>query len=200
MAKTPKRKLIIGIDPGVNGALATLVDGRLVIWDLKPCYKPTGSFKSLDPEMFDKLIGSAFDYEYEPEDVTVFIEESKTFHKDGIKTPRPTYDSRGVMRSLFYLKGHKVEFIDPKTWKKHFGLLGTEKKDSVEKACFVFPKDKDFFTRPKRGGGVKMLDGRAEAALIAGYGAFTIYWREHGRMAPEQKLRPQCYEKSKLNP
>ena len=166
-------KIIVGCDPGVNGALATLVDGRLAIWDLKRCYKPTGTFKSLDPELFDALIGYAIDYEYATEDVLVLIEETLTFYSDGIKTAPSTFDSRGVMRALFYQRGYMVEFVAPKVWKKHFGLLKKEKKDSVEKACFVFPKDKDFFTRPKRGGGVKMLDGRAEAALIAGYGSFV---------------------------
>jgi hypothetical protein len=120
-----------------------------------------------------QLAASAIDYEYEPEDVAVYIEESQTFYTDGIKTARPIFDSRGVMRALFYPRGYKVEFIDPKVWKKHFGLMKKEKADSVEKACERFPKDKDFFTRPKRGGGTMMLDGRAEAALIAGYGDFV---------------------------
>jgi hypothetical protein len=82
------------------------------------------------------------------------------------------------MRALFYPRGYKVEFVDPKVWKKHFGLLKKEKEESVKKACFVFPKDKDLFTRPKRGGGTMMLDGRAEAALIAGYGYYLTYFRK----------------------
>ena len=179
MKKAMKKKIIVGIDPGQNGALATLVDGRLSIWDLKPRYKPTGTFNSLDPLEFVKLVGSAIDYEYEPEDVAVFCEESQNYLKDGVKTARPIFDSRGVMRAVFCPRGYNIEFVDPKVWKKHFGLLKEKKSEetpeerkekSVKKACEMFPLDKDFFTRPKRGGGTMMLDGRAEAALIAYYG------------------------------
>ena len=53
--------LIVGIDPGANGALATIdSDGWLEVYDLKDCIKPTGSFNSLDPKnptMTSTMIG-----------------------------------------------------------------------------------------------------------------------------------------------
>ena len=58
------KKIVVGIDPGAKGALATIVDGDLAIWDLKDCMKQTGSFRSLDPVLFNQLIGSAIDDEY----------------------------------------------------------------------------------------------------------------------------------------
>ncbi|MDR0328958.1 MAG: hypothetical protein LBI05_11750 [Planctomycetaceae bacterium] len=171
-------KMIVGIDPGVNGSLAALVDGRLAIWDLKPCYKTTGTFNSIDPEAFIKFAAEAIPYRYEPEEVAVFIEESLTLHNTAQKTLRSTYDSRGVMRALFYPRGFAVRFVLPCHWQKHFGLKKIKgespqerKERSVEHACFLFPEQRELFSRPKRGGGVKLLDGRAEAALIASYGA-----------------------------
>ena len=181
------KKVIVGIDPGMRGALATIVDGELSIWDLEDCYKPTGTFNSLDPLLFIQLVASAVDYEYEPEDVAVFCEESQTFHRDGIKTARTTFDSRGVIRTLFCSRGYKVEYIDPKMWKKHFGLLNTDKSESVRKACELFPAYKDFFTKPKRGGGTKLLDGRAEAALIALFGLQTLTPNERKSMTRKTK-------------
>ena len=164
-------EIIVGIDPGASGCLATLdSDGWLEVYDLKECIKPTSTFNSVDPELFINMLAKAIDYEYEPEDVAVWIEESSIFHKDGIKTARPIFDSRGVMRALFCPRGYKVNFVDPKVWKKHFGLK-KDKSESVDKACELFPNQSDLFMRPKkRGGGTKMLDGRAEAALIALYG------------------------------
>ena len=140
-------------------------------------YQPTGSFNSLDPLLFINMLARAIDYEYEPEDVAVWIEESSSFHRDGIKTAPPIFDSRGVMRALFYARGYEVNFVAPKVWKKHFGLKKESKEisksfkeKSVKKACELFPNQTNLFTRPKRGGGTMMLDGRAEAALIAYYG------------------------------
>ena len=176
--------VIVGIDPGQKGALAVLVNGELTIWDLQDCYKPTGSFNSLDPLLFEQLVDSAIPYEYEPEDVVVFCEESLVIGggaKASGMSMRSIYDSRGVMRSEFCKRENEVHYIVPHKWKRHFGLLKTKEDDpkkmkekSVNKACEVFPLDKDFFTRPKRGGGVMMLDGRAEAALIAQYGSLII--------------------------
>ena len=166
------KDLIVGIDPGANGALATLdLDGWLEVYDLKDCIKPTGSFNSLDPELFINMLAKAIDYKYEPGEVAVFIEESGSYRRDGIKTAKPIFDSRGVMRAVFCPRGYNVEFIDPKTWKKRFGLLKTDKSESVKKACELFPNQTDLFMRLKKGGGVKLLDGRAEAALIAHYGS-----------------------------
>jgi len=171
-------KIIVGIDPGQAGVLATLdSDGWLEVYDLKECIKPTGTFNSVDPELFVNMLARAIDYEYEPEDVAVWIEESSSFHRDGIKTAPPIFDSRGVMRALFYARGYEVNFVAPKVWKKHFGLKKESKEisksfkeKSVKKACELFPNQTNLFTRPKRGGGTMMLDGRAEAALIAYYG------------------------------
>ena len=168
------KKIFVGIDPGQKGALATIDNtGWLEVYDLKECIKPTGTFNSVDPELFINMLAKAIDDDkYEPEDVAVFIEESSSFHRDGIKTSKPIFDSRGVMRAILCPRGYKVNFVDPKEWKKHFRLT-KDKLESVKMACALFSKQKDLFSRPKRGGGTMLLDGRAEAALIAYYGTFV---------------------------
>jgi len=162
--------LIVGIDPGTNGALATLdSDGWLEVYDLKDCIKPTGSFNSLDPALLNDLVEQAFNYY--SRNVEIYCEESQIVHGNGIKTSRPIFDSRGVLRSVLALCGLDINYVQPKAWKKYFGLLKKNKSESVKKACELFPNQKDLFMRPKKGGGVKLLDGRAEAALIAYYGS-----------------------------
>ena len=169
-------KVIVGIDPDRTGAIAVLTDDDLDIWDLSFGFDETGGFNSLDPIRFSTLLDYAVPYK--PEQVIVYCEESQVRFDNSIKTARPTYDSRGVLRTVFTLRGFEVNFVSPVTWKNYYGLIqkksekklsATEKKAlSVEKAIKLLPKHKDLFQREHNGKPV-LLDGRAEAALIAIY-------------------------------
>ena len=164
-------KVIIGCDPGTGGALAVLWEGGLLeVYDLKDCYAPTGAYNSLDPVLLSKLIDTISTHRYHPNCPVVFCEESLNFGKDSSRATSSIFDSRGVLRTVFMMRGCSVNFIPSQTWKRRFGLLKTYKSASVEKACEVFPDHENLFKRPKPGGGEKLLDGRAEAALIAKYG------------------------------
>jgi len=62
--------------------------------------------------------------------------------------------------------GYEVYYVTPAVWKKHF-KLSKNKGVSRSLACQRFPEAADQFTRVKD-------DGRAEAGLIALYGAERI--------------------------
>jgi len=179
------KSVIVGIDPGQKGALAVLVDDlALDVYDLKDCIKVTGSFRSLDPVLFNALVNRAISH-FEPEDIAIFCEEAQVMGGRGTKASnismRSIYDSRGVMRSVFFPRGYQFTYIQPQSWKRYFGLLKQNKEEttkenkarSVRKACEMFPEYKDFFTKPWRGKDIP-LDGRAEASLIAFYGTLIL--------------------------
>jgi crossover junction endodeoxyribonuclease RuvC len=56
-----------------------------------------------------------------------------------------------------------VDWVTPQAWKKHYGLIKSDKNASRAKAQEVFPAYRDLFARAKD-------DGPAEAALIAMWG------------------------------
>ena len=88
--------LTIGVDPGQNGAVATLdSEGHLAIWDMKNAYSKITGFNSLDPIKFNMVIDSAIPGDCDQ--VEVFCEESLLVHGNGIKTARSVFDSRGVL-------------------------------------------------------------------------------------------------------
>ena len=166
-----KRYTIIGVDPGQSGAIAVFdPDGNLDVWDLKDFLIPTGGFRSLDPNRLTAVMRPAVGYENH---AICFIEESLLVHGNGIKTTRPIFDSRGVLRAVFGLLNADCRFVPPTTWKRYYGLLRTEKSASVDLAIKLLPNYADFF-RKEKGGRLIDLDGRAEAALIALYGTELI--------------------------
>lgn len=60
-----------------------------------------------------------------------------------------------------------THFVTPQKWKKHFSL-SADKDDSRRRATEYWPDRPELFAKKKH-------DGRAEAALIARYGADVIY-------------------------
>jgi len=68
----------------------------------------------------------------------------------------------GVLGAL----GVRHESVTPSTWKRWF-KLSRDKEESRAKAIQLFPQRAELFKRRKD-------DGRAEAALIALYGADTL--------------------------
>ena len=176
------KEIIIGIDPGVRGAVAIIVNGALKVYDLQCCYKKTGASNSLNPSLFYKLITNHVPLM--DDNVTVFCEESQVIGGGGIrasiKSLRSIFDARGVMRAVLWTRGYEINYVQPQNWKRALKLLGHTKFDSVEKACQVFPESKNLFwkTRAKRD---IPLDGRAEAALIAHYGWCAVHNDSHAK-------------------
>lgn len=74
-----------------------------------------------------------------------------------------------VVEDAILLTGNPVNWVRPQEWKKHFSLIGKEKKDSVIKAIELFPEYENIFTYKKRGGSIGIKDGLAESSLIAEY-------------------------------
>ena len=69
----------------------------------------------------------------------------------------------GMLQACIAANKHPTHFVTPAKWKGHFGL-NRDKGVSRSKAMERFPEYAQLFSRVKD-------DGRAEAALIALYGA-----------------------------
>ncbi|MDR1141451.1 MAG: hypothetical protein LBL62_07150 [Planctomycetaceae bacterium] len=168
-----KVKMIIGIDPGLQGAITFLEQKVLRVYDLKSCIADTGTFHSLDPCLFRSLLTRAIN-NCPVEDIAVYCEESLLIPGNGIKTSRIVYDSRGVMRTVFLLGGLDVNYVAPVTWKTYFNLKKATKSDSVDRILQYYPNSEHIYYRNFRNKKI-LMDGRAESTLIALYGQSQQY-------------------------
>ena len=75
----------------------------------------------------------------------------------------------GALHAFLFAKRLRVETIVPTKWKRTL-RVPTDKKEAVYRAEELFPACREKFRGPKGG----TLDGRAEAAMIALYGAQTF--------------------------
>lgn len=171
---------IMGIDPGKAGAVALLFDdGSLDVFDLGECYDASGAaHTSINPILLQDwllrrmsgLDAAAFTVCCEK---PIFVGGGFT-----IRTPMSMFESYGVIRGVCLSLGLEFFGVSPKDWQKHFPELyhprvKRTKEESVQMAKELFPDYAEVFeskvTRGKYKGGTVLLDGRAEAALIAKY-------------------------------
>jgi crossover junction endodeoxyribonuclease RuvC len=165
---TTHRPLILGIDPGVGGAICLLdstTNTPIVIEDM-PILKGKGDKKLLDVEAFSDLIAT----HAQRIKFAVVEEVGAMTYTDGKGQKR----GQGAAASFAFGKSTgqilgvitacmiPIFEVRPQTWKLLMGL--TSSKDlSREKASILYSSHAHLFTRKKD-------DGRAEALLLAHFG------------------------------
>lgn len=143
---------IIGIDPGSSsGAWAAISENGL--------YIDCGDIQSIDGRvdvfyLFDKLseIGKAHS------GLRIAVESVGVRPGQGIASSGKFMRAAGSIEAVGALAGDSLTLVRPQVWKKHHGLIGTDKKASLELARRVWP---DAQLR------LAKHHGRADALLIA---------------------------------
>jgi crossover junction endodeoxyribonuclease RuvC len=153
--------VIFGADPGLTGGIAVFKDGGLIA--LHPIAVLERVVARKTKRFVDPHANFLIFDEYKPDEV--FIERVGARPMQGTVSMFSLGYSTGVLHGLS--AASKISTVEPVVWKRHFGLLGTDKKASRELAMQMFP---DFSTRFRR---VKD-DGLAESALIGAWGLQNI--------------------------
>jgi crossover junction endodeoxyribonuclease RuvC len=98
---------------------------------------------------------------YQPD--CAWIERVHAMPKQGVTSSFAFGLSYGLARGVLAALGVSVTLVTPQEWKKSF-RLGPDKNEARLVAARLFPENASYFTRAKD-------DGRAEAALLALFGA-----------------------------
>lgn len=155
--------LILGIDPGKSGALC-LYDpgnGELAVYDV-PTFelsKAGRKHKQLD------LIGLAglVDNAVKGRSVAVWIEQVGSRPGEAVSSAFDFGTTYGVLLGVCAAHFLRIERVAPVRWKRALNVPA-DKDGARAAASRLFPRHAHHWTRVKD-------DGRAEAALIALYGA-----------------------------
>lgn len=158
--------LVIGIDPGMTGGIAALdtESGDIDIIDM-PVLPNTKGKLVLDYHGLHKLLTLTHDSK-----ITAYIEQVGSMPGQGVSSTFRFGEGYGALQMAVVAQGFPLIFITPAKWKAYFGL-NRDKGLSRSLASRRFPAAADRFTLVKH-------DGRAEAALIALYGAEQLLGRK----------------------
>jgi len=152
---------IIGIDPGVDGAMALWDGGTIKVWDL-PVEGGEIDGRELSIHLATLNVVERIDM--------VFLEETTAMPKIGSKANYSQGLSRGIIVTAVKIAQIPLTRVRPAIWKRNQGL-SSDKAASLKLAKELWPDQADRFKLVKH-------HNRAEAALIARYGAYTLIHQE----------------------
>lgn len=152
--------IVLGIDPGLSGAIAQWNGKDLNILEI-PTAKSTGRGREVVwPELNEQWDNAFFYAEH------VFLERVHSRPGEGVSSAFKFGCVFGGLRGIIAAKLIPLTLVTPTVWMKVMGVGRGSKEASVLRATELFPQYASIFRGPK--GGRK--DGVAEAALIARYG------------------------------
>lgn len=150
--------IYIGIDIGVTGAIAILNDGDVLIHDIPVLLKPGKASvkKYVDAKLLNNVLYFAL------ESVEVCMEVVSARPGQGVASMFSLGHSLGVIEGVVASNGYSVCKVRPQEWKRHYGLIGGSKDDSISKALELFPQCEKKLSRKKD-------HNRADALLLANW-------------------------------
>lgn len=153
-------RLTFGIDPGLTGAIATLIDGEPGPFLDMPTRK-VGDWGEVDA---DKL--AAFIREQRAAHhgawISACVEKVGAMPKDGATSAFRFGVTAGKIQATLEVLDVPFSRAIPAVWKRHYGLLGQEKDHARLLAIRRFPSMTEALKRKKD-------NGRSDALLLALY-------------------------------
>ena len=154
--------LIIGIDPGISGAICFFEDGQVKeIIDMPVMADGKKNKRQINgPQTYNEI--SARINKFPKKDIIVVIEQVSAMPGQGVTSMFNFGQSFGVLKGICSAMQLSMFFIRPVKWKKYFGLIKTEKDASRTKVIEIFPYISSELSRKKD-------SNKADAVLIASF-------------------------------
>jgi crossover junction endodeoxyribonuclease RuvC len=153
---------ILGVDPGLSGAIAAVRDGRLLRVDDMPT-EATGSAGRIKRRVAAATLHWLIrEIRADHDDLIAVVESVASRPGQGVAGMFSLGDSAGALRGVLQASLVRVEFVTPAAWKRAM-KLNADKGLARTLASQMWPEHARRFARV-------CDDGRAEAALIAAYG------------------------------
>lgn len=153
--------MILGIDPGLTGALALLDGDRCIdVIDMPISAKTVGKGNEVNAYLLGDILS---DLKTESGgDLLASVEQVGPMPGQGVTSMFGFGRSAGVLDGVLAAMGIPVNKVSPARWKKAMGLSGRDKDVARTMAINTFPEMAHMLARKKD-------TGRAEAMLIAAY-------------------------------
>ena len=138
---------IIGIDPGLNGAIAVLEDNKVKeIFDVPVMPEGKKNKRQLNSAQLVKLLKDIISNDQE---VTVIVENVSAMPGQGVTSMFNFGQTFGAIKGVCAALGLPIFFVRPAKWKKHFDLINSSKDASRTKAIEMYPSLSDQLSKKK---------------------------------------------------
>ena len=154
--------LIIGIDPGISGAICFFENGEIKdVIDMPVMAEGKKNKKQINgSQIFNEISKRIKDHE--TVNINVIIEQVSAMPGQGVTSMFNFGQSFGVIKGICAAMQLPIFFVRPAKWKKHFDLINAQKDSSRTKVIEMFPKISSILSKKKDA-------NKADAILIANF-------------------------------
>ena len=138
---------IIGIDPGLSGAIAVLENNKVLnIFDMPIMSEGKKNKRQLNSAQLVKLLK---DNILKNEEISVVVEQVNAMPGQGVTSMFNFGQTFGAIKGVCAALGLPIFFVRPSKWKKHFELINSSKDSSRTKAIEMYPSLSNDLARKK---------------------------------------------------
>tara|TARA_X000001036_G_C20466352_1_gene719620 strand:- start:62 stop:553 length:492 start_codon:yes stop_codon:yes gene_type:complete len=129
---------IIGIDPGLSGAIAVLENNKVLnIFDMPVMSEGKKNKRQLNSAL---LVNFLKDNIKDNEEVAIVVEQVNAMPGQGVTSMFNFGQTFGAIKGICAALEFPIFFVRPSKWKKHFELINSSKDASRTKAIEMYPK------------------------------------------------------------
>ena len=128
---------IIGIDPGLSGAIAILENNKVLnIFDMPVMPEGKKNKRQLNSAQLVNLIKGSINGK---EEIAVVVEQVNAMPGQGVTSMFNFGQTFGAIKGVCAALELPIFFVRPSKWKKHFELINSSKDASRTKAIEMYP-------------------------------------------------------------
>ncbi len=154
--------LIIGIDPGITGAICFFENGEIKdVIEMPNMAEGKKNKRQVNgQQIYNEIYNRTRDIS--KKDIAVVIEQVSAMPGQGVTSMFNFGQSFGVLKGICSAMQLPMYFIRPAKWKKYFNLIKSEKDASRTKVIEIFPYISSKLSKKKD-------SNKADAILIASF-------------------------------
>jgi crossover junction endodeoxyribonuclease RuvC len=154
--------LVIGIDPGISGAICFLKNGRIIdVIEMPTMTEGKKNKKQVNGSQIFNEISERFQ-KLDKNNIRVVIEQVSAMPGQGVTSMFNFGQSFGILKGICAAMQLPMFFVRPAKWKKYFNLINSEKDASRTRAIEIFPYFSSQLSKKKD-------SNKADAILIASF-------------------------------
>ena len=128
---------IIGIDPGLSGAIAVLEDIKVLsLFEMPIMAEGKKNKRQLNSA---QLVNIIKENTTDDEEVAVIVEQVNAMPGQGVTSMFNFGQTFGAIKGVCAALGLPIFFVRPSKWKKHFELINSSKDASRTKVIEMYP-------------------------------------------------------------
>ena len=138
---------IIGIDPGLSGAIAILENNKVLnLFDIPVMSEGKKNKRQLNSAHLVNLIKENINLN---EEIAVVVEQVNAMPGQGVTSMFNFGQTFGAIKGICAALELPIFFVRPSKWKKHFELINSSKDASRTKAIEMYPSFAEKLSKKK---------------------------------------------------